>query len=118
MRTASRAVLALAAGAGVVALDTVALRGQISPVAVVALLLLATAAAGGAWGWRGWSAALVVWACVPLAHLVKHTLGLPDTLQPDTWESIRAMAAFTLAVSGAGFCGGGLLRTAVAEPAD
>jgi hypothetical protein len=48
----------------------------------------------------------VMWACVPLAHVVKHALDLPDTLLPNTYTSILYLAGFTLMVAliGAG-CG-------------
>ena len=106
----------LIAGLTVAVVDAAAFRGQVSPVVVVALLVVATAAAGGLWGWRGWTATLMTWACVPLTHVVKHALGLPDTLQPNTWASIGTLAVFTLAVSGLGLCGGVLMRMAAAEP--
>lgn len=106
----------LIAGLTVAAVDGFAVRGAVSPVAVVALLLAATAAAGALWGWRAWPAALVTWACLPATHVVKHVLGLPDTLQPNSWGSIGTLAVFTLAVSGLGLCGGVLMRMAAAEP--
>jgi hypothetical protein len=51
-----------------------------------------------------------------LAHLIKHVLGLPDTMQPNTYTSILMLAAFTLAVATIGTGCGILLRrlTAVA----
>ncbi|HUU36192.1 MAG TPA: hypothetical protein VMW48_19140 [Vicinamibacterales bacterium] len=111
-----RAVAAAAAGIAVATVDNFAFRGEVSPVVVVALLLVATAAAGAIWGWPGWVAAAITGASVPLAHVVKHALGLPDTLQPNTWASIGTLAVFTLAVSAAGLCGGVLLRMAGTEP--
>lgn len=105
----------LAAGAVVAAVDHAALREQIDPVVVVALLLAVTAVAGVMRGWRGWPAALGVWLCVPGLHVVTHVFGLPGTLQPDTWASIGTQAAFTLAVCGLGFCGGALARMAGAD---
>jgi len=108
----------VAAGVATAAVDHLALRGGVSSVAVVAMLLAVTAAAGAGWSWRGWTAAAGAWACLPLAHVVKHVFGLPGTLQPDTWASMGTLATFTLAVSVAGFCGGVLLRAAAAEPRD
>jgi len=45
-----------------------------------------------------------------LAHLVKHVLGLPDTLHPNTYTSILYLAAFTLVVATVGTGSGVLLR--------
>jgi hypothetical protein len=92
----------LAAGAATVWVDNFAFQGEVSPIVIVAMLLAATASAGAIWGRRGWVAAAAAWACVPLAHLVKHELGLPDTLQPNTYASILYLAAFTLVVSAIG----------------
>ena len=97
----------LAAGAATATVDNVAFGGEVSPIVVVALLLAITATAGAVWGRRGWIPAAVAWSCVPLAHLVKHVLGLPDTLHPNTYASIGTLAAFSLAVAAAG-TGGGL----------
>jgi hypothetical protein len=53
---------------------------------------------------------ITAWACVPLAHVVKHVLGLPDTLQPNTYKSILMLAAFTFVVAALGTGGGLLIR--------
>ena len=92
----------LAAGAAIVYVDNFAFEGEVSPIIIVAMLLAATATAGAIWGRRGWVTAAAAWACVPLAHLVKHVLGLPDTLQPNTYASILVLAAFSLVVATAG----------------
>jgi hypothetical protein len=86
----------------IVYVDNVAFGGEASPIVVV-LLLLASAATGAAvWGPRGWTVATITWLSVPGAHLIKHLLGLPDTLHPNTYLSILYLALFTLAVSSAG----------------
>jgi hypothetical protein len=96
----------LAAGAAIVFVDNFAFQGEVSPIIIVAMLLAAAAMIGAIWGRRGWVTAAAAWACVPLAHLVKHVLGLPDTLQPNTYTSILYLAAFTLVVSAIGVgCG-------------
>lgn len=87
----------LAAGCGIAAIEAWAAGGHVSPVAIVALLLAAAAP-------------------MPAVHLTKHLLGLPDTLQPNTLDSVVMMALFALAVSGAGLSGGALLRQAAADP--
>lgn len=98
------------AGAVIVYVDNVAFEGEVSPIIIVAMLLVATATAGAIWGQRGWVAVAAAWACVPLAHVVKHILGLPDTLQPNTYKSILMLAAFTLVVAALGTGGGLLIR--------
>lgn len=95
--------------------DHLALTGRIGSVAVVALLVVSAAAVGAVWRWSGAAAVFVIWACVVLTHVAKHQFGWPGALQPDTWESMRSMAAFTLAVCGAGLCGGVLLRMAASD---
>jgi hypothetical protein len=100
----------LAAGAAITYVDNFAFAGEVSPIIIVAMLLVATATAGAIWGQRGWVAVAAAWACVPLAHLVKHVLGLPDTLQPNTYKSILMLAAFTLVVAALGTGCGLLLR--------
>src|SRR5438105_2960348 len=104
----------LAAGAAIAAVDNFAFGGEVSPIVVVAMLLAGAAAAGAAWGRRGWVAAAAAWAWVPAAHLAKRLLGLPDTLQPNTYASILLLAAFTLAVAAVGTGCGVLARNLAA----
>ena len=89
----------LVAGAAIVYVDNWAFEGEVSPIIIIALLVLATAGAGAMWGVSAWRATAVTWACIPLAHVVKHVLGLPDTLHPNTYTSILLLAAFTFAVA-------------------
>ena len=98
------------AAAAIVYVDNFAFDGEVSPILIVALLLAATAIAGALWGWHGWIAAAITWACVPSAHLVKHVFGLPDTLHPNTYTSILYLAAFTLVVAMAGTACGAIIR--------
>jgi hypothetical protein len=100
----------LAAGAAIAGVDNFASQGEVSPIVIVSMLLAATVTAGVVWGRRGWVAAAAAGACVPSAHLIKHVLGLPDTLQPNTYASILMLAAFTLVVAIAGTGCGILLR--------
>jgi len=93
-----RISLGVAAGAAIAAVDTVALAGEVSPIVIVALLLAATSGAGAFWGRRGWPFGIASWACIPLAHLARHVMGWPDTLQLNTYASIGMLAAFSLAV--------------------
>jgi hypothetical protein len=98
----------LAAGVTIAYVDSFAFRGEVSPIVIVAMLLAATTAAAGILGRRGWITAAAVWICLPLVHLVKHVLGLPETLHPNTYTSIIKLAAFTFVVAMLG-TGGGML---------
>lgn len=112
---AGRILAGAALGLAVAAVDHAALGGGISSVFVVGLVLTSTMGFAVTWGWAAWLAVGALWTCVVLTHLAKHQFGLPGTLQPDTWDSIRSMAVFTLAVCGAGLCGGVLLRMAASD---
>lgn len=105
----------LGCGALIVAVDNFAFGGEVSPIVIVLMILVATVFAGAVWGRRAWAAAAVIWACVPLAHAVKLALGLPDTLQPATWRSIGFLALFTMAVATVGTGCGQLLHRAFSD---
>lgn len=106
----ARLGVGLAAGVAIALVDNYAFAGEVSPIVIVGLLFAATAAAGAIWGREAWIAAAGVWACVPLAHLVKHVLGWPDTLHPNTYASILKLACFSLVVAMAGTGCGVLAR--------
>ncbi len=107
----------LVAGAAIVYVDNWAFGGEVSPIIIVGLLLAATVMAGAVWGRSGWIAATVSWACIPSAHAVKHVLGWPDTLHPNTYTSILYLAAFTLVVATFGTgCGVLARRLAIGTP--
>ncbi|HXC35676.1 MAG TPA: hypothetical protein VNV43_07355 [Candidatus Acidoferrales bacterium] len=99
----SRAAAGLLAGAAIAAVDNFAFHGEISPIVIVALLLLAAAAIGLKWGARAVAVAIIVWAWVPMAHVIKKMFGLPDTLHPNTYASIFALAVFSLVITAIGF---------------
>ena len=98
--------IGLASGIAIAAVDSLAFRGEVSPIVIVALLLGATAAFGAIWGSRSWFPALTAWVCLPFTHLLKRLLGLPDTLHPNTWASLLPLAAFTFTVAALGTAGG------------
>ena len=102
--------LGLAAGAVIAAIDSFAFNGEVSPIVIVAFLIVVAATSGGSCGWRGWFVTIPTWVCVPLAHLIKHIFGLPDTLNPNTYTSILMLALFTFVVSTIGLVSGVLLR--------
>lgn len=106
--------LGLAAGLVVAAVDLYAAGGRVPPVVIVALQIAASGAVGGLWGWLAWPGALAVAAPQPAVHVIRHALGWPDAISPNTWDAIGMMALFALAVAGAGFAAGAVLRAAVA----
>ncbi len=106
----------LVAGEVIAYVDNFAFEGEVSPIVIIALLLFSSALAVGVWGRSGWIAAGIIWACVPLAHVVKHVLGMPDTLHPNTYTSILFLALFTLAVATIGAGCGALVRRLTTGP--
>ena len=74
-----RLCVGLAAGIAVAWVDNFAFEGEASPIVIVVMLLAATATIAAVWGHHCWATAAAAWLCVPLAHLIKHVLGLPDT---------------------------------------
>jgi hypothetical protein len=108
----SRLGAGLLTGCVVAGVENSAFKGEVSPIVIVALLLAATVGFALVWGGGAWLASAAVWLCVPLPHVVKRALELPDTLHPNTWESIATLAAFSLAVAAAGTGLGVLMRRA------
>ncbi len=103
--------IGLAAGVLIAAVDNFSLNGEVSPIVIVAMLFVTTAIAGVICGRRGWVVSGAGWVCVPLAHLIKHILDLPDTLHPNTYTSILMLAAFTFGVAAIGTACGVVLRS-------
>jgi hypothetical protein len=97
-------------GAAIVFIDNFAFQGEVSPIVIVLLLLGSTIAFGAIWKWQAWMAAVIVWISVPIAHVGKHLLGIPDTLQPNTYTSILLLAVFTLVISAIGLLFGILIN--------
>jgi hypothetical protein len=94
--------IGLIVGAGIAAVDNFAFRGEVSPIVIVGMLLVSSAAAGMIWGVRAAVAATIVWVCLPTAHLLKHVLGLPDTIRPNTYLSILKLGALSFVVTAIG----------------
>ena len=105
-----RAGIGLIVGAGIAAVDNFAFGGEVSPVVIVGMLLVFGAAAGMVWGVRAAVAAAIVWVCLPMAHVLKHMLGLPDTLRPNTYLSILKLGALSFVVTAIGLGFGLALR--------
>lgn len=105
-----RLIVGLVVGGAIAYVDNIAFAGEVSPIVIVLLLLAAAIMAAAIWGQRGWVAIGALWLWVPLAHLIKHMLGLPDTLNPNTYTSILLLALFTLVVTVLGAGVGLLMR--------
>ena len=105
-----RLLVGLIAGAVIVFIDNFAFQGEVSPIVIVIMLIVSTITVGAIWKWHAWIAVVTLWICVPMAHVVKHLLGLPDTLHPNTYTSILMLAVFTFVVSAIGFLFGTLIN--------
>jgi hypothetical protein len=105
-----RLLVGLIIGAVIVFIDNFAFQGEVSPIVIVILLFVSTIIVGTIWKWQAWIAAATVWISVPITHVIKHLLGLPDTLHPNTYTSILMLAAFTFVISAIGFLLGTLIN--------
>ena len=108
-----RVAVGVIVGAGIAAVDNFAFGGEVSPIVIVGMLLIVAGAAGMIWGVRAAVAVVIIWAWLPMAHVVKHLFGLPDTLHPNTYASILKLAVFSFVVTAIGFGLGLLLRRLV-----
>ncbi|MGC1459457.1 MAG: hypothetical protein WA825_14370 [Steroidobacteraceae bacterium] len=93
-------------GVIIASIDNFAFGGEVSPILILGMLLVATAVAGYFWGIRCAPAVMLIWIFVPALHLVNLGLGLPDTLHPRTYGSALKLAAFTAVVAVIGAAGG------------
>jgi len=96
-------------------IENFSMKGEISPFMIIVLLFSATGAYGWVWKRRAWKAAVAGWIWLPGSHLFKYCMGIPDSLHPDTLNSILLLALFTLGVSAAGLTCGAMLRGRVKE---
>lgn len=92
-------ILAGVAAGVVVLVDNFWAAGEVSPIVIVTLLLVAIFLAGAVWGPRGWPAAAATWARIPLAHLVNHLPRHARYLASEHYLSMLYLAAFCLVVS-------------------
>jgi hypothetical protein len=101
-----RILVGLLIGAIIAYVDNYAFHGEVNPIVIVLLLLLTTFMVGIIWKRHALITVVVLWAWLPMAHVLKHLLGVPDTLNPNTYASIFMLAIFTFVVSAIGFlCG-------------
>ena len=97
-----RVGIGLIAGAGIAAVDNFAFGGEVSPIVIVGMLLVFGVAVGMLWGGRAAIAAAVAWVWLPMAHVLKHLMRLPDTIHPNTYASLLKLGAFTFIVTAIG----------------
>ena len=91
--------IGLTVGAGIAAVDNFASGGEVSPIVIVGMLLVFGVVTGMIWGVQAAVAAAIVWAFLPMAHVLKHMMGLPDTIHPNTYPSILKLGAFTFVIT-------------------
>ena len=94
--------IGLISGMLISAVDNFAFGGEISPIIIVVLLLSTTTTFGAIFGRRGSLISVFVWICIPLAHLIKFSLNIPDTIKPNNYVSILKLAIFTFVVASIG----------------
>ena len=97
-----RAGIGVVVGAGIVAVDNFAFGGEVSPIVIVGMLLVFSAAAAMIWGVRAAVATAIAWVWLPMAHLLKHLMRLPDTIHPNTYASILKLGVFSFMVTAVG----------------
>ncbi len=105
-----RCVIAAVVGLVIAGVDNLAFEGEVGPIVIVGMLLTGSAVMTTVWRTQGALLAGVVWLWLPLSHLVKKMLGLPDTLHPNTYASILKLAIFSLVVVAVGDAIGLALR--------
>ena len=104
-------------GVIIAAVDNFAFGGEVSPILILGMLLVATGVAGYFWGIRCVPAVILIWIFIPALHLINLGLGLPDTLQPRTYGSALKLAAFTAIVAVIGAACGAAIGAFVAPRA-
>jgi len=100
----------LIAGAVIAWVDNYTMGGEVTPIVIVFLLLIAAAFAGVIWKYRCWSASILIWIFNPLVHFIKHYFGWQDTIQPNTYPSILKLAIFTAVITAIGSFAGIFIR--------
>ena len=109
--------IAVVIGLAIAGVDNIVAGGEVSPIVIVIALFVTSAVLGTLTPVGSLLYALAVWLPVPLVHLIKHLLRLPDTLHPNTYSSILSLGLFTLAVSLVGMaCGRVIAKVKGAGP--
>src|SRR5271165_7102072 len=103
---------AITLGLGIVFVDLFADRGEISPAAVLLVLLVAGAIVGAVHSRFSLWLALLLSISLPGVHLILHLLGYKTTLQPDTVASILMVGVVALCAACIGVLIGASARRA------
>jgi hypothetical protein len=111
-----RIVVGLIVGVIIAYVDNFSFGGEVSPIVIVVLLLVAGITIGIVWNWQALLTAAVMWLCLPMAHVLKKVLGVPDTLHPNTYTSILLFSLFTFVVSSIGLLLGVFASKLVKRP--
>ena len=105
-------VAAVIIGLIISAVDNYAFGGEITPMVIILLLLLATSGMSVIVNTKAYLISIIIWFFLPAVHLIKHLCGLSDSIQPNTIKSILLLALFTFAISQIGFLiGRGIRKT-------
>jgi hypothetical protein len=113
----TRILAGLIIGAMIAYVDNFSFQGEVSPIVIVVILLVATIVIGVLWERRGILTTALLWLWLPMTHIVKKVLGLPDTLHPNTYVSILMFTVFTFVISSIGFIIGiAIHKIVIAQP--
>jgi hypothetical protein len=108
--------MAVAHGLLVAAFDVAAPFGDDTEKCTVLLWLLSCGSLGLLRPRRPWRWALLVGPWVPAVHAARHALGLPDSLNPNTYVTVLILLPVSLAVCLAGAYAGSLVGRAGRGP--
>jgi hypothetical protein len=109
-------VIASISGLVIAALDRAAPFGDDSAKLTLLLWLLASGLLGFARPRRPWLWAVLIGPWLSLTNLVRHVLGLPGSVHPDSYRTILLLLPLSLAVCSLGAYGGALARRAWFPP--
>lgn len=86
-------------------------RSDDAAIVIIALWILAGGVLGAMGPFKPWRWALVVALGVPTVHLIRHVLGLPDNMHPNTYLSILLISGIALCATLAGAYSGAFVRS-------
>jgi hypothetical protein len=109
-------VIASISGLLIAGVDRASLFGDDSAQFTVFLWLLSSGVLGFTRPRRPWLWAVLVGPWLSLTSLVSHVLGLPGSVNPDTYKTILLLLPVSLAVCSFGAYGGALARRALFPP--
>ncbi len=107
-------LIAVVLGVVITCVDLFADKGEISPVVVLLLLLIAGGIVGAIHSHFSLALAVLTAICLPATHLTLHFMGHKTTLQPDTVPSILMVGVVSLCAAALGVRLGAGVRRASA----